>query len=70
MTTIETILKQHGIGGFDGEPKSVILSHLYLGESEMRHNADKYPRDAAHYQKEAARYSNAAKAINELEIAA
>ena len=66
MTTIETILKDHKIGGMEGLTTSSIISHLYLGETEMKYNADKYARDAAHYLREAARYGDAAKAIKAL----
>ncbi len=69
-TEIQTILARHGIGGMEGLPAASIVSHLYLGESEMEHNANKYPRDAGHYRREAARYADAAKAINELQTAA
>lgn len=69
-TSIETILEQHGIGGMEGLSTASILSHLYLGESEMKHNASRCPRDEAHYRREAARYADAARAINELKTAA
>ena len=49
MTTeiaIETILEQYRIGGMEGLPTaSIISSHLYLGESEMKHQADMRPRE-------------------------
>jgi hypothetical protein len=66
---MDAILEQYGFSNLSNCSKDELLMTFDLGVSECRWQAKKCPADAGYYNKEAARYANAAAAIRNLEAA-